>query len=157
MDDLNARMPQIRATTRAVADLADVYADASPDLWDGLDNGVATVRTLNDQQENIDAALMAAIGFSNTAADRLERGGPYFVRAAEDLLPTTEPAAGERPRQSRGTPRLLAEVAKDLWPMPDLVMDTGYSIAPYNHFEIATPWTSEYIWGRQVGENTINP
>ena len=35
LDDLNARMPQIREDTRLVADLVDVYADASPDLWDG--------------------------------------------------------------------------------------------------------------------------
>jgi phospholipid/cholesterol/gamma-HCH transport system substrate-binding protein len=51
----------------------------------------------------------------------------------------------------------LAEGTKFLWPFPYLVTDTGYSIAPYNHFEIATPWTSDYIWGRQVGETTINP
>lgn len=30
MDDLNPRMPQIRADTQAFADLADVYANASP-------------------------------------------------------------------------------------------------------------------------------
>ena len=36
MEDLNPRMPQIRADTQAVADLADVYAKASPDLFDGL-------------------------------------------------------------------------------------------------------------------------
>ena len=55
-------------------------------------------------------------------------------------------------------------------------MDTGASIAPYNHFELASPMScllcvipilplpipvffpgSEYIWGRQVGEFTINP
>lgn len=90
MDDLTPRMPQNRAATQAVADLADVYANASPDLLDGLENAVTTARTLNDQQGNIDAALMAAIGFSNTAADSFERGGPYLVRAAEDLLPTTK-------------------------------------------------------------------
>jgi phospholipid/cholesterol/gamma-HCH transport system substrate-binding protein len=33
LDDLNRQMPQIRRDTRGVADLADVYADASPDLW----------------------------------------------------------------------------------------------------------------------------
>ena len=32
IDDLNPRMPQIRADMQAVADLADVYANASPDL-----------------------------------------------------------------------------------------------------------------------------
>ena len=83
-------MPQIRADTQGVADLADVYADASTDLLDGLDNAVTTARTLNDQRGDIDAALMAAIGFGNTAADSFERGGPYLVRGAEDLLPTTK-------------------------------------------------------------------
>ena len=210
MDDLNPRMPQIRAATRAVADLGDVYANASPDLLDGLDNAVTTARTLNDQQGNIDTALMAAIGFSNTAVDSFERGGPYFVRAAEDLLPTTKLLDDYRamifctarnyaevaPRLSKalggnngyalkaygtillpgnpfiypdnlprvnahggpeGRPGCWQKVTKDLWPMPYLVMDTGYSIAPYNHLEIATPWTSDYVWGRQVGESTINP
>jgi len=41
--------------------------------------------------------------------------------------------------------------------MPYLVMDTGASIAPYNHFEIGQPLASEYVWGRQAGEDTINP
>jgi phospholipid/cholesterol/gamma-HCH transport system substrate-binding protein len=89
MDDLNPRMPQIRADMQALADLADVYANASP-TCDGLENAVTTARALNDQQGNIDTALLAAIGFGNTAADIFERGGPYFVRAAEDLLPTTK-------------------------------------------------------------------
>ena len=36
-------------------------------------------------------------------------------------------------------------------------MDTGYSIAPHNHAEIAQPMLIDYVWGRQVGEHTINP
>jgi phospholipid/cholesterol/gamma-HCH transport system substrate-binding protein len=32
--DLNQRMPQIRDDTQKLADLAGVYADASPDLWE---------------------------------------------------------------------------------------------------------------------------
>lgn len=210
MDDLNTRMPQIQAATRAVADLGDVYADASPDLLDGLDNAVTSAHTLNSQQSDIDAALMAAIGFGGTATDSIERGGPYLVRAGEDLMPTTQLLDDYRamifcttrnyaevaPRLSKvlggnngyalksygtillpgnpfiypdnlprvnahggpeGRPGCWQKVTKDLWPFPYLVMDTGYSIAPYNHFEIASPWTSDYIWGRQVGESTINP
>ncbi len=210
LDDLNPRMPQIRADMAALADLADVYANASPDLWDGLENAVTTARTLNDQQGNIDTALLAAIGFGNTAADIFERGGPYFVRAAEDLLPTTKLLDDYRamifctirnyaevgPRFARvlggdngyalksygtillpgnpfvypdnlprvnahggpeGRPGCWQKVTRDLYPFPYLVMDTGYSIAPYNHFEFTSPMATDYIWGRQVGENTINP
>ena len=48
-------------------------------------------------------------------------------------------------------------MTRDLYPFPYLVMDTGYSIAPYNHFEFTSPMATDYIWGRQIGENTINP
>jgi phospholipid/cholesterol/gamma-HCH transport system substrate-binding protein len=209
LDDLNPRMPHIRADTRGVADLAGVYANASTDLWDGLENAVATARTLNDQRGNIDTALMASIGFSNTAADSFERGGPYLVRATEDLLPTTKllddyrgmifctirnsaevgPAIAKvlgdngyslasagtillpgnpfvypdnLPRVNarggpEGRPGCWQKVTKDLYPFPYLVMDTGVSIAPYNHVEFASPLVTDYVWGRQVGEPTINP
>ena len=36
-------------------------------------------------------------------------------------------------------------------------MDTGYSVAPYNHVGIPAPMLVDYVWGRQVGEPTINP
>ena len=210
MADLDPRMPQIHADTGALADLADVYANASLDLWDGLDNATRTAQTLNDQRGNIDAALLAAIGFGKTAAYSLERAGPYFVRAAEDLLPTTTLLDDYRamifctirnyaevaPRLSKvlggdngyalksygtialpgdpfiypdnlprvnahggpeGRPGCWQKVTKYLYPFPYLVMDTGYSIAPYNHLEFASPLVSEYLWGRQIGESTINP
>jgi phospholipid/cholesterol/gamma-HCH transport system substrate-binding protein len=56
-----------------------------------------------------------------------------------------------------GKPGCWQKITKDLWPAPYLVMDTGLSIAPYNHFEWGSPMFSEYVWGRQVGEPTINP
>jgi phospholipid/cholesterol/gamma-HCH transport system substrate-binding protein len=36
-------------------------------------------------------------------------------------------------------------------------MDTGYSIAPYNHVEIGQPVVVDHVRGRQIGEYTINP
>ena len=89
LGDLNPQMPQIAHDTRGVAGLADVYADASPDLWDGLENAVRSARTFNDHRADIDEALMAAVGFASDAADNFERGGPYLVRGAADLVPTT--------------------------------------------------------------------
>lgn len=210
LDDLNPRMPQIANDNRAVADLADVYADASPDLWDGLENAVRTARTFNDHRADIDEALMAAVGFANDAADSFERGGPYLVRGAADLVPTSKllddyrgmilctfrkfsivqkrasavlggngyslasssgtlAGAGNAyvfpdnlPRVNarggpEGRPGCWQDISRELWPAPYLVMDTGASIAPYNHLEIAQPLMVDYVWGRQVGEYTINP
>ncbi len=209
LDDLNRQMPQIRYDNQRVTDLADVYADASPDLFDGLEHAVRTARTFNDHRRDIDAALMAALGFANTAADSFERGGPYLVRGAADLVPTTKllddyrgmifctirnyhdvgpeiarvlgdngyslASAGtvmgagnpfvypdNLPRVNakggpEGRPGCWQKITRELWPMPYLVMDTGYSIAPYNHFGLGQPILIDYVWGRQIGELTINP
>ncbi|OBB48583.1 MCE family protein [Mycobacterium sp. 852002-51961_SCH5331710] len=209
LTDVNARMPELRRDNRLLADLGEVYADAAPDLFDGLENAVTTARTLNEQQGNIDQALMAAVGFGNTGADIFERSAPYLIRGTEDLLTTSKtldeysPAlfctirnfhdvepkvaaslggngyslqtlstiegAGNPyvypdnlPRVNarggpEGRPGCWQPITRDLYPAPYLVADTGVSIAPYNHFELGQPILIEYVWGRQVGENTINP
>jgi phospholipid/cholesterol/gamma-HCH transport system substrate-binding protein len=207
--DVNPQMPQIRQDNKLLADLGETYANAAPDLFDGLQNAVTTARTLNEQQGNIDQALMAAVGFGNTGADIFERSGPYLVRGTADLVPTSElldtysPAlfctirnfhdvqpkvaaslggngyslrtlselmgAGNPyvypdnlPRVNarggpEGRPGCWQPITRDLWPAPYLVMDDGASIAPYNHFGLGQPILIEYVWGRQIGENTINP
>jgi phospholipid/cholesterol/gamma-HCH transport system substrate-binding protein len=209
-DDVNPRMPQLRNDIVQTAHLSDVYADAAPNLFDGLDAAVTTARTLNARQHDIDAALMAAVGFGGTAGDTFERAGPYLVRSAADLVPTTKLLDDYRaeilctirnysdvgPRIARslggdngfslvtygtvmgagnpyiypdnlprinahggpeGSPGCWQKLTPELWPMPYLVMDTGYSIAPYNHFELGQPLAMDYVWGRQIGELTINP
>ncbi len=207
--DINPQMPQLREDIAGLADLGEVYANAAPQLFDGLENAITPAITLNEQRGNLDQALMASIGFGNTGADIFERGGPYLVRGAQDLIPTSElldeysPAifctvkgvhdaapkiqaslggngyalstrsfllgAGNpyvypdnMPRVNakggpEGRPGCWQQVTRDLWPFPYLVADTGASIAPYNHIELGQPIAIEYIWGRQIGENTINP
>jgi phospholipid/cholesterol/gamma-HCH transport system substrate-binding protein len=207
--DLNPQMPQIRYDAERLADLADVYTKASPDLWDFLDNALTTIHTLNEQQTNLDAALTASIGFGNTGQHIFDKGGPYLVGDVADLVPTSrllntyspelfctvrniadvrnaavavESANGysvqvqaevlgapnpyvypeNLPRVNAhggpgGAPGCWQKITRDLWPAPYLVMDIGVSTAPYNHWAFGQPTFTEYVWGRQVGENTINP
>ena len=56
-----------------------------------------------------------------------------------------------------GAPGCWQKITHDLWPAPMLVVDTGNSLAPYNHLDTGSPYANEYVWGRQVGDNTINP
>jgi phospholipid/cholesterol/gamma-HCH transport system substrate-binding protein len=206
---LNPRMPQIRYDLHRLADLADVYAGASPDLWDLLQNAVITARTFTDQQHDLDAALLSAVGVGKTGEDILARGGPYLSRGVADLVPTADllntyspelfcavrnlneaaPKIGKAvggngyslngagtlveapnpyvypdnlPRVNAhggpgGRPGCWQTITRELWPAPYLVTDTGASVAPYNHVEIGQPMFTEYVWGRQFGENTINP
>ncbi|MGH3555931.1 MAG: MCE family protein [Mycobacterium sp.] len=210
LDNLNPRMDQLHHDVRQLAQVADVVADASPDLWSFLANITTTARTLNGQQKDLDATLLAAIGFADTGADVLEQSRPHLVQTLAELVPTTElldtyspelfctirnfaeveprVAATEGngngyslkahtfllgglnpyvypdnlPRVNArggpgGAPGCWQKITRDLWPAPALVEDTGASLVPYNHFEIGSPYAIEYVWGRQVGENTINP
>jgi phospholipid/cholesterol/gamma-HCH transport system substrate-binding protein len=249
LDDVNPQMPQIRHDIQQLAGLGDTYANASPDLLDFLNNAVTTSRTINQQQKDLDQALLSAAGFGNTGADIFERGGPYLARGSADLVPTaqlldtyspelyctirnyhdieptartflggngyslnteTEALSGlglilnplsattifgligifalptqglaglgglaglvggapnpyvypeNLPRVNArggpgGAPGCWQPLTHDLWPAPELVMDTGNSIAAYNHLDTGSPYAIEYVWGRQVGDNTINP
>ncbi len=239
LDEVNPRMPQARKDIQQLAALGDTYADASPDLFDFLNNAVVTSRTINAQQKDLDQALLSAAGFGNTGADLFTKGGPYLARGAADLVPTAqlldtyspelfcavrnyhdiEPKAASflggngyslnshtqalsglglianplslvavaaltlglgataglvggapnpyvwpenLPRVNArggpgGAPGCWQPLTHDLWPAPELVMDSGNSIAPYNHLDTGSPYAIEYVWGRQVGDNTINP
>ncbi|WP_062886513.1 MCE family protein [Mycobacterium avium] len=238
LDDVNPRMPQARKDIQGLAALGDTYADASPDLFDFLNNAVITSRTINAQQKDLDRALLSAAGFGNTGAELFNKGGPYLARGAQDLVPTaqlldtyspeiyctlhnyhdivpitgaseggfngyslnmnTEVTSGlglllnpvatipvlaslvggiagvvggapnpyiypeNLPRVNArggpgGAPGCWQPITHDLWPAPELVMDTGNSLAPYNHLDTGSPYAIEYVWGRQVGDNTINP
>jgi len=237
LDQINPRMPQIHHDISGLADLADTYTNAAPDLFAFLNNAVTTARTLNAQQKDVDATLLAAVGFANTGTDILTRSAPYLIRGAADLVPTSQlldtyspetfcairnfhdaaPIAAATqggngysfngngrlqsfaglllnpisavplalsgvgglagllggspnpyiypdnlPRTNAhggpgGAPGCWQPITRNLWPAPALVMDTGNSIVPYNHVEVGSPYALEYVWGRQVGDNTINP
>jgi hypothetical protein len=36
-------------------------------------------------------------------------------------------------------------------------MDTGASIAPYNHFELGQPILIDYVWGARLGRTRSTP
>lgn len=90
LDEVIPLQPQARHDIQQLAALGDVYANAAPDLLESVNNAVVTARTLNAQQKDLDAALLAAAGLGNTGADVLGRGGPYLERAIADLVPTAE-------------------------------------------------------------------
>jgi phospholipid/cholesterol/gamma-HCH transport system substrate-binding protein len=236
LDEVNPRMPIIRHDIQQLARLGDTYANASPDLFDFLNNASTTAHTVHAQEKNLDQALLAAAGFGATGAEIFNKGGPYFARGAKDLVPTAqlldtyspelfctlrnfhdaEPkvAAFTSPYSLRseteifsglglalglpglgltlatggllalgglvggapnpyiypenlprlnahggpgGAPGCWQTITRELWPAPTLVMDVGNSLAPYNHIDTGSPYAVEYVWGRQMGDHTINP
>ena len=78
-------------------------------------------------------------------------------RRAEPVHLPGEPAAGERPRRAGGCAGLLA--AHHPRPVARTRISDGHrqqprAVQPLRH---RIPYAIEYVWGRQVGDNTINP
>jgi phospholipid/cholesterol/gamma-HCH transport system substrate-binding protein len=76
---MNPSLPTLQDDFAKAATVANIYADAAPDLARVFDNMPAVGETIIDQQDNLNATLLAATGLANTAYDTLEP-------AAEDLI-----------------------------------------------------------------------
>jgi phospholipid/cholesterol/gamma-HCH transport system substrate-binding protein len=98
------------------------------------------------------AALAGFGGNGYSLADRAELIGAPNPYVYPDNLPRVNGRGGPG-----GAPGCWQDINRNFWPAPHLVVDDGSSLAPYNHFELGQPLLTEYVWGRQVGENTINP
>jgi phospholipid/cholesterol/gamma-HCH transport system substrate-binding protein len=96
------------------------------------------------------AAANGGNGYSlNAITKLLGAANPYVY---PDNLPRVHGTGGPN-----GKPGCWAPINRDLWPAPQLVLDTGASNVPYNHIGLGQPMFVEYVWGRQLGEYTINP
>jgi phospholipid/cholesterol/gamma-HCH transport system substrate-binding protein len=130
---------------RGAADLvptAELFDTHSPALF-------CTIRNFHDAAPLILNAA-GGNGYSLSAAGAiLAAPNPYVY---PDNLPRVNARGGPG-----GRPGCWQTITRELWPAPYLVMDTGASIAPYNHLGLGQPLFAEYVWGRQFGENTINP
>ena len=121
------------------AALLDTY---SPELF-------CMIRNFHDAAPKV-ANAVGGNGYSLAGAGAITGApNPYVY---PDNLPRVNARGGPG-----GRPGCWQTITRELWPAPYLVMDTGASLAPYNHFDLGQPMFTEYVWGRQYGENTINP
>jgi phospholipid/cholesterol/gamma-HCH transport system substrate-binding protein len=158
---------------RGAADLvptAEVLDTYSPELFCTVRNYhdvEPTVRTflggngysLNTETEALSGAGLLLNPVSAVVALASQVGGLAGVVGGAPnpyMWPENLPRVNARGGPG-GAPGCWQHITHDLWPAPELVMDTGNSLAPYNHLDTGSPYAAEYVWGRQVGDNTINP
>lgn len=166
---LNRQQSELDAALLTAAGLgnagADVFGRSGPFLARGAADLVPSGQLLDEYSPEIFCTIRNfnevapkihnALGDNGYALGAHASGAitgapnPYFY---PENLPRTNARGGPG-----GKPGCWQSITRELWPAPMLVMDTGVSIAPYNHFEIGSPLVVDYVWGRQVGDNTINP
>ncbi len=166
---LNRQHGDLDAALLAAAGLgrsgADVFERSGPYLTHGAADLVTTSQLLDEYSPEIFCTLRNfsevapkirnALGDNGYALGAHSSGAvagapnPYIY---PENLPRTNARGGPG-----GRPGCWQSITRELWPAPTLVMDTGVSVAPYNHFDIGSPLVTDYVWGRQLGDNTINP
>lgn len=133
--------------SRGAADLlttGQLLDEYSPEI-------LCTIRNFHDVAPKITEDL-AGNGYSLGAHSGGSIAGAPNPYMWPDNLPRVNARGGPG-----GRPGCWKTITRDLWPAPLLVMDVGASLAPYNHFDIGSPYALDYVWGRQVGDYTINP
>jgi phospholipid/cholesterol/gamma-HCH transport system substrate-binding protein len=142
---------------------ADIFTRSKPYLIRLLADLKPTAHLLDTYSPEVFCTLRNFADLAPKVAV-LESGNHYAAQLGAAVTGTENPYVypDNLPRVNGrggpgGAPGCWQPITRDLWPAPYLVMDSGNSIAPYNHFELSQPLGSEYVWGRQYGENTINP
>lgn len=79
LQQLNPKLPTLQDDLRQTGVVANIYGDAAPDLARVFDNAPTLTKTIVDQQDNLNATLLATTGLANNGAATLEP-------AAEDLI-----------------------------------------------------------------------
>jgi phospholipid/cholesterol/gamma-HCH transport system substrate-binding protein len=111
---LNPRSETIRADFRSLKGFADTYSAAAQDILTALGAASTTSETVNGQSKQLDALLLNITGFANSGINLLAPNRDNFIRAINDLQPTTELLAKYNPSYT-----CLLLGAKTL-------LDTGY-------------------------------
>jgi phospholipid/cholesterol/gamma-HCH transport system substrate-binding protein len=143
---------------------AEVLDQSRPHLVQTLAQLVPTSALLDSYSPELFCAIRNAAQVEPAVAASEGTGNGYSLRAHTQIVGGTNPYVfpDNLPRVNArggpgGGPGCWQQISRDLWPAPALLVDNGAGIAPYNHFAIGTPWANEYVWGRQMGEYTINP
>ncbi|MBV9513853.1 MAG: MCE family protein [Mycobacteriaceae bacterium] len=78
---INPKMPTLQSDFRQTAAVGNIYGDAAPDLVTVLDNVPTISNTLVDEQDNLNATLLAATGLADNGTATLEPAQDDLIAA----------------------------------------------------------------------------
>ena len=85
LTQINPKLPTLQSDLQKTADVANIYADAAPDLVRILDNVPAISDTLVDSRGDLSATLLAATGLADNGYQTLAPAENDFIAAIQRL------------------------------------------------------------------------
>ncbi len=87
---LNASLPKLSHSFEIAPQVFASYADAAPDLLSSVKNATQVGKTIVDEQQNLDAFLVSAIGLADIGNDVLSSNRRSLTDVIHLLAPTTD-------------------------------------------------------------------
>ncbi|MFO7162092.1 MAG: MCE family protein [Mycolicibacterium hassiacum] len=97
LQQLNPKLPTLQEDLRRTAAVANVYGDAGPDIARIISNAPTISNTIVDQQDNLNATLLAATGLADNGTATLEPGADDYIAAVQRLRAPLKVAADYSP------------------------------------------------------------
>jgi phospholipid/cholesterol/gamma-HCH transport system substrate-binding protein len=85
LQQLNPKLPTLQEDFQKAAVVTGIYGDAAPDLVKVFDNAPTISQTVIDEQENLNAALLAATGLATNGTATLEPAADDLIAAIQRL------------------------------------------------------------------------
>ncbi|MDR3658861.1 MAG: MCE family protein [Mycobacterium sp.] len=104
----NPKLPTLQQDFRDTGKVGNIYADAAPDLVKVLDNAPTISKTLVDEKDDLNAALLATTGFANNGYATLAPAADDYIAAIQRLRAPLKVAGDYSPE----FPCLLQGVSK---------------------------------------------
>jgi phospholipid/cholesterol/gamma-HCH transport system substrate-binding protein len=83
LPQLNPKMPTLQRDFQQTAQVANIYGDAAPDLVTIIDNVPTISDTIVDEQDNLNATLLAATGLANNGYATLAPAADDYIAAIQ--------------------------------------------------------------------------
>jgi phospholipid/cholesterol/gamma-HCH transport system substrate-binding protein len=82
---LNPKLPTVESLLSQTATVSDIYGDAGPDLVTVINNVPTIGKTIVDEQENLNATLLATVGLADQGSATLEPAADDYIAAIQRL------------------------------------------------------------------------
>ncbi len=121
-------LPGLRHDLAVAPGVLNTYADAAPDLLTTLKNTTRISQTVVDEQQNLDAFLLSAIGLADIGNDVVGGNRQALTDVLRLLVPTTDLTNQYAPALNCGIAGLGALAASPPLPVPGVLTTAGFTL-----------------------------
>ena len=126
---LDPSLPALSHDIAVPPDVFNAYADAAPDLVKTVDNTTRISKTIVDEQHNLDAFLISAIGLADIGNDVVGANRQALTDVLHLLVPTTDLLQRVPPALTCAARRALVPLATSPPTVPEPMIKVSVSLA----------------------------